>query len=166
MPVSLAPFCSMILAPPDVAFISQGSELAWGKEECVSGDYAARQTPQTFSFIFAHRCEHGNLIYAHLHWLMKLSPAITRCLDCNLCSACLCFYDPTVSSASGGKLDVHNDQMDLQVAYVTHPFLPGMVGGDGLWGFMKGRAWRSGLSCGPSARDEAVSVSAIALSPR
>lgn len=75
--------------------------------------------PQHSGFWF--RCaggsEHGNLICIHLSppdevfssngALLKSVPAF--CLP-------VPFHSPAISSALGGKLDVHNDQMNPQIA--------------------------------------------------
>lgn len=66
---------------------------------------------------FACGSERGNLICLHL----KLSDEVVPSNETSLMSLpafCLLvlFYIPAISSTLGGKLDVHNDQMNLQIA--------------------------------------------------
>lgn len=113
-----------------------------------SCDYAARQRPpttQASSFFLAHGSEPGNLICSHLRLADEVVPSNDTVLILLPAFFLLCFYNLTISSASGGKLEAHNDPMDLQIARLP-PSSPGQREGMALWGFMKGRTWRSSLA--------------------
>lgn len=88
-------------------------------------------------FLSARGSEHGNLIGIHLRPPDEVVPSNETALP----AFCLLvfFYIPAISSALGGKLDVHNDQMNLQIAYYAFPLQDG--GRDRSVGVHEGKSW-------------------------
>ena len=99
-----------------------------------SCDYVARQKPpttQASSFFLARGSEPGNLICIHLWLADEVVPSNDTVLILLPAFCLLCFYNPTISSASGGKLGAHNDPMDLQIACLP-PSSPGFMRTEGV----------------------------------
>lgn len=87
----------------------------------------------------------GNLICIHLRAPDEVVPSNETMLM-SLPAFCLLvlFYIPAISSALGEKLDIHNDQMNLQIAYLRLSS-PGC-----------GRDWSVGVHEGKSSGERAV----------